>query len=135
MLRASAVAMVLALATPLTHADCVKENAEVTVAGTIARETFAGPPNYESVAKGDEAELYWILTASEPVAICPAGTPEQRLQLLLDEKQYKRYKSMLGKPVVVKGAIWSAQTGHHHTNALITVAEVQPAAARAAASP
>ncbi|HEV7715064.1 MAG TPA: hypothetical protein VGO53_05695, partial [Steroidobacteraceae bacterium] len=56
---------------PLARATaCAVENDEILVTGALSRETFAGPPNYESVDKGDKAETYWILTLREPVVLC-----------------------------------------------------------------
>jgi len=34
------------------------EDGEINVVGTVARVTFAGPPNYESIADGDKPEMY-----------------------------------------------------------------------------
>jgi hypothetical protein len=135
MLKAATFTIVLGLISSLAQAaDCVAEDTEITLTGTIARETFPGPPNYESVANGDKAETYWILTSSEPVAICASkadkpgnatGRPQQRLQLVLDEKQYKLYAPLLNGRVSVKGPVFSAHTGHHHTEALVTVKNMQ----------
>jgi uncharacterized membrane protein len=113
------------------------EDAEINVVGTVARVTFAGPPNYESIADGDKPETYWILTTSQSIVICPAGAEksggtatnagQQRLQLVLDNGQYKLYGSLLNQRVSVKGKVWSAQTGHHHTGLLVTVGDMRAA--------
>lgn len=141
MLKATTAIIVLGLSASAAHAECVKENSEVTVTGKIARETFAGPPNYESIEKGDKAERFWVLTGSEPVEVCAAearakGASSGKFQLVLDEKQYQRFASFIGRPVAVKGTAWVAQTGHHHTAVLITVADIRSArVAVAAAAP
>ena len=41
----------------------------VKLVGVIKNQTFPGPPNYESVAKGDAPEDYWILTLDEPIDV------------------------------------------------------------------
>lgn len=139
MLRTAALAIVLGLSWHAAQAECAMEDGEINVVGTVARATFAGPPNYESIADGDKPETYWILTTSQSIVICPAGAEksggtatragQQRLQLILDDKQYELYGPLLNQRVSVKGKVWSAQTGHHHTGALVTVEDMRAAAA------
>src|SRR5437762_13578091 len=64
--------------------DCLSyEPATVALKGTISRKTFAGPPNYESIKKGDERETYWVLHLTKPVCVnadMPNGeTPEKNV--------------------------------------------------------
>ena len=105
------------------------EAATVTLSGKLSRKTFAGPPNYESVRGGDAPETYWILHLARPV--CVSGEePEENvsdIQLILSEAQYPRHKGLLGKRVVVSGKLVHAETGHHHTNVLLNVAEIKGA--------
>ena len=106
------------------------ESAKVTLKGKISRKTFAGRPNYESIEKGDEPETYWILHLSEPICVkgdesMPNGESTENnvfdIQLGLDEEQYAKYKDLLGKPVVIRGTLSHAISGHHHTNILLKV--------------
>jgi hypothetical protein len=39
--------------------------------------------------------------------------------------EYQKYKDLLGINVIVRGQLFPMQTGHHHTNVLITVKEIQ----------
>jgi Domain of unknown function (DUF4431) len=110
--------------------DCLSyDPTTVTLKGKLSRKTFAGPPNYESVKKGDAPETYWILHLTRP--ICVSGDePEKNvsdIQLFLSEEQYARHKDLLGKRVVVSGKLWHASTGHHHTNVLLNVAGIKGA--------
>jgi hypothetical protein len=84
----------LSLVQPANQACVSYEPEAVKLSGVIKEHTFAGPPNYESVAKGD-------------------------VQLLLPRKQYG--KSLLGRKVVVRGTLFRGHTGHHHTKVLLTV--------------
>ena len=108
--------------------DCLSyEPSTVRLKGTILRKTFAGRPNYESVKKGDEPETYWIFHPAKPV--CVAGdepeTNVRDIQLVFpDMKQYRRYASLLGKRVAVRGKLFHASTGHHHPNVLLEVASI-----------
>ena len=37
--------------------------------GTLERKTFPGPPQYESIAAGDEPETVWLLKLDAPVCV------------------------------------------------------------------
>jgi hypothetical protein len=137
---ASIIAIVLGLTSQLAHAECVVENDEIAVIGALSRETFAGPPNYESVHKGDQAETYWILTIRDPIAFCTVaatnGKPPtlgsvNRFQLVLNEDQRGVTQSLIARYAVVRGRIFVGHASHHHTSALIEVVEMRPASARA----
>lgn len=122
-----AVALLLA---PHALAGCLPyEPVPVELRGVLSRQTFPGPPNYESVEAGDRPETYWILTLDRPV--CVEGTagddtnvPEKgvrRVQLVLTEGQYSACGSLIGKKVTVSGTLFHAITGHHHTSVLMSV--------------
>jgi hypothetical protein len=105
----------------------------VELRGVIARETFPGRPNYESIQDGDEPEACWILTLERPV--CVDGTPGddtdvtekgvQEIQLVLSKDQYAAYASLPGKKVSTSGTLFHAITGHHHKSVLMTVREIK----------
>ena len=110
------------------------EPATVTLKGKISRKTFAGPPNYENVKKGDTPESYWILRLSKLICVNTdekiiGGEKRERtvsnLQLILSGEQYAQYKGALGKRVEVSGKLMHAHTGHHHTNVLLTVTGIK----------
>ncbi len=113
------------------------EPATVTLDGTITAKTFAGPPNYENIENGDEPETSWVLHLASPVCVnadekTPEGKEAERdvsdVQLVFaNGNQYAGRKDLLGKPVIVSGKLFHAITGHHHTNVLITVAEIKGA--------
>ena len=109
----------------------------VTLIGTIRRQTFPGPPNYENVQKGDRPETYWMLSLEVPVCVTkdakdpelnPAKQSVSELQLVLnDQKAYGKYGRFLGHRVIVRGALFGGITGHHHTEVLITVQSIERA--------
>lgn len=106
----------------------------VTLDGRISRKTFPGRPNFESIQNGDEPETYWVLRLSKSVCVnkgaegMPDDMPEKgvsKVQLVLTGEQYARYKSLLGRQVVVKGKLFHAVSGHHHTSVLMEVTEIK----------
>ncbi|MBI5492901.1 MAG: DUF4431 domain-containing protein [Deltaproteobacteria bacterium] len=111
--------------------ECLShEPTEVRLIGTIIRKTFPGPPNYESIEKGDEPETFWILKLKRPV--CVKGRPDdelnsetekniKNLHLVLDNEMYARYKHLVLKNVIAEGTLFHAHTAHHRTKVLMTV--------------
>ena len=117
---------------PTTQAGAAKscltyERNLITLNGTIERKTLPGPPNYESVAKGDQPEVIWVLHLVKPICVTATGDWEEEknvveVQLVFPEsRQYGRYESLVSQRVSVSGKLFHAHTGHHHTKVLLTV--------------
>jgi hypothetical protein len=113
------------------------EPVSVELTGTILRKTFPGPPNYESVARGDTPEVHWLLELSSPICmtadaadpdIYPARRDIREIQLAFpDAKTYERQKNLVGKSVIAKGTLFGSHTGHHHTAIVLTVSTLSKA--------
>ena len=109
--------------------NCFAYDAEgVQLTGTISKKTFPGPPNYESIRRGDQPETYWILHLARPVcttadADSDAESGVTDLQLILTQKQYALYKKFVARKVsvTITGKLMHAHTGHHHTPVLMEV--------------
>jgi len=96
--------------------------------GTISKKTFPGPPNYESVRRGDKPETYWILHLARPICTTAGRDDDAEsnvtgIQLILTPKQYALYRKFVGGRARVKvtGKLSHAITGHHHTQVLLEV--------------
>ncbi|HWR71678.1 MAG TPA: DUF2275 domain-containing protein [Nitrospirota bacterium] len=106
------------------------EPAVMSVRGIIGEKEFPVPPNYERISQGDRRETIWILTLDN--AVCVAGKGEgtrdeasiSEIQLVLDPAGYAKYHGLLTKPVVVRGTLFHAHTGHHRTRVLLTVLDI-----------
>lgn len=108
------------------------EPSAVVLQGTIRRHTFAGPPNYESIAKGDKPEDVWLLHLTAPLCVSANATWQKerdvsRVQLVFADgpKEYERYRRLLDQKAIVTGTLFHAQTGHHHTRVLVTVRSIK----------
>jgi hypothetical protein len=109
--------------------ECISyEPSVVKLTGTLVRKTFPGPPNYESVRKGDRSETYWLLELPRPICVDeskeqrdPAQKDVRRIQLVVNEETYKNQKALVGRRVVATGTLFGAITGHHHTPVLLQV--------------
>ena len=114
-----------------TSVPCLSyEPAVIKIAGSLARKTAPGPPNYKSLRSGDRPETYWFVKLSRPVCVGedhkepdlnPAKKGVGSIQLVLSPDAYAAYKELVGKRVVVSGTLFGAITGHHHTPVLLTV--------------
>lgn len=107
------------------------EPSVVQLSGNVIRKTFPGPPNYESIERGDKPEVLWLLVLSHPIcmqedikepSLNPAQKDIRKIQLVFrDAAAYETHKKLVGKGVVAKGTLFGAHTGHHHTPLLLTV--------------
>lgn len=106
------------------------EPSVVELSGRLVRKTFAGPPNYQDVHKGDAPETVWLLRLDSPICvdqdraqpdINPAKKKIRRVQLVLGNDGETRAKSLSGKRVQTAGTLFAAHTGHHHTPVLLKV--------------
>lgn len=102
------------------------------ISGTLYRQTFAGPPNYESVAAGDIAETYFLLKLAKPTCVS-GGRPENDFEenyaavsnvllALTGPSAFESLRPLLGKVITCTGSLFSAHTGHHHTEVLLSEA-------------
>ena len=105
-----------------------------SIVGTLVRKTFAGPPNYESVKAGDEAETGWYISLARPLCFSRTQSNESQIedvagvtlvQLVLTHGEYKSHARLVGKTVKATGTFFAAQTGHHHTAVLLQVASLE----------
>lgn len=110
-----------------SYKNCLSYGPQVVVSGQLARKTFPGRPNYESVAKGDEPETGFYLTLDNPV--CTIGDSDnattaplknvRQVQLLLDESTYTMLRPLISKHLKLRGQLISGHTGHHHAPLLL----------------
>jgi len=104
--------------------------AVVELEGKLSIETFFGPPNFGENPKTDSKERSWILSLNKPINVRGKTDPDpglstpaenvRNLQLVLSVPR----KELIGKKVIVKGTLFHAHTGHHHTDALMNVQSI-----------
>ena len=135
--RMATVVVAISVSSLPVVSKCVEyDPAKVSLQGNLVRQTFAGPPNYESIASGDRPETYWFLELEIP--ICVIGKNEQSpdsetednvrvVQLNVDPDVYKSQRALLGKRVVVSGRLSHGIAGHHHTRVLLDVSSLEKA--------
>lgn len=83
----------------------------VSVSGTLVRQTYPGPPDYESLTRGDEPRVIWVLLLDRRICVVdsnrryPRQYNEKEVQLVLAPDQYVQYRSLLGERVIATGKL------------------------------
>ena|SRR5437763_16334425 len=113
-------------------AQCLDyEPAVVHLSGTISRRTFPGPPNFQSVARGDNLERVWLLRLTQPICVNVADhfdfheDRQREIQLVLTPESYQRFRHFVWQRVTATGTLFHAFDGHHHRKLLLTVTEIR----------
>jgi len=121
----------------------------VTLSGRLVSHTFAGPPGYSDVSKGDTPEVVLVLNLAKPVCTNESTVSQEywqpatqvwtpgvekhpelngvsQLQLVVtDQKVIDRCRALLSRDVTIRGSLVNAETGHHHTPLLLMVSGIE----------
>lgn len=86
------------------------EYGPIQLAGTLVRQTYAGPPDYESITKGDEPRVIWVLQLERRVCVdanakYPREPTQIEIELALAAADYAQYRHLLGQKIVVTGEL------------------------------
>ena len=136
------IVLALSLAAPplsaqIKRASCFRYGPDtVRIAGTLSRRMYYGVPGYGEDPKHDEQESGFYLDLTAPFCTVQgadatevAQTNVRRIQLVLDRRSYDALRPFLGKQVRLRGTLFGATTGHHHTPVLLDVlqsAHIEP---------
>ena len=106
------------------HALQCVEYGSVSLVGTLVRQTYAGPPDFDSVTKGDEPVVIWILQLDERTCVHSSSkelgeSNEHEMQLEWDGEQAARYRELLGKRLIVDGEL--IRGGARHDKRLVVI--------------
>jgi len=94
----------------LTAAECIEYGA-VSLTGRLVRQTYAGPPDFESMTRGDQPQVIWILALDRGVCAVDGGAryprePYQKeIQLVLPAELASKYRALLGERVTATGQL------------------------------
>ena len=105
------------------------EPSVVELQGKLSLQEFPGPPEYESIARGDKPERFWILTLRSPVRVV-ADPDDELMQTQDDVKEIQlvclsgcgeRFSFFVGEAITLTGTLFTAHSGHHHKSVLMVV--------------
>ena len=133
---ASTLLLIACFCSAASTQKCLEYGPMVSLAGTLRSQVFAGPPNYESIKRGDRKETAIILTlltrtcttGNDPAGIDVPETGIREMQLVIKTAaDWKTVRRRIGKRVKVTGTLFHAITGHHKTRVLIDVNDIRAA--------
>lgn len=136
-------AALLALAAGGAHAAPGTETclpyapAEATISGTLGAETYAGPPNYDSIEHGDLPQTAFFLALDKPVCVSGGGdsgnpaAPERhvekiRISLPAGGALRKRMRLLMDKVAVARGTLTHAASTRDRAAVVMELVGVEP---------
>lgn len=109
----------------------LEDQGEITLAGKLTTQLFAGPPNYESIAAGDSEERAFILELSDRICVedtagfTDPGVRFDRVHVTANsEEDLVLLRSAVGRDVTVTGEGMGAHTGHHRAPLVLFMGEI-----------
>jgi len=94
--------------------QCLAPDVRVTLSGFVVGGLFPGPPEYASVAEGDEAYRAGFLYVDAPICLTDGNAPTTMVQLVCADADLPE-----GEVVSVTGTLFSAHTGYHRSPVLL----------------
>ena len=107
--------------------------AAVTLTGRLIQRTLPGPPNYQSIARGDRPQVVDLLILEAPICTIPdykdspntdAFQGQDTIQVRRAESTWREVRRLSGKRVVVKGTLAEWALGPDRTPVVIDPTEV-----------
>lgn len=108
----------------------LRGTATAAVSGVLTTQLFAGPPNYESIAKGDAEEQGFLLElpgrmcADDGEFISPDESFDRVHVTAGDGVVLGVLKAAVGRTVTVRGEAFGAHTGHHRAPLVLVASQV-----------
>jgi hypothetical protein len=130
--RSIIILVSLLVVTSVHAADTYKfEPSVVTLVGKLVKKEFHGPPGYGEDPKHDKKENASILLLNHPIKVVAEKsdqfneTRDNVKEIQLINVKRIALSQFFHKNVKVTGKLSSAITGHHHTDVLIEINDIQ----------
>lgn len=102
------------------------------IEGTLITRLHYGPPGYGEDPDNDKEEYPFILQLDDPIKVIAEDTDVfnsdisnvLEIQLVLNPEEVEIIKQYKNKRIKIQGTLFSAFTGHHHTEVLIVVDKI-----------
>jgi len=103
------------------------------ISGTLTVERFYGPPGFGEDTLHDSREDSYVLLLEAPIDVKPEAqasddfnVPKEGVfKIQLTSAQGISFREYKDKEVELRGTLFGAHTGHHHTDVLMEVQEIQ----------
>jgi hypothetical protein len=116
------LAALAALATYPAQASCL-DYGPMSLTGTVVRQTYAGPPDYESVTKGDQPIVIYVLQLDDTLCLVESTVVAQNtreVQLQWSAGGPEPFRDLLGRKVTFTGEL--IRGGAKHDKRVVLVA-------------
>ncbi len=109
--------------------------ASVSLTGRLIQRRLPGPPNYESIARGDRPQVVDFLILDAPICTIPdykdspntdAFQGQDTIQVRRAESTWRDVRRLTGSRVVVTGTLSEWALGPDRTPVVIDPTEVRP---------
>lgn len=95
------------------------EAKDLELRGRLARKVFPGPPNYESIKRGDQPDTIWMLRLDRAICVNRRGeflaqSRVREVQLIPSEHDVHNLRIYLDRQVLFRGTLRGAEQGWHH---------------------
>ncbi|KJR43464.1 hypothetical protein MCHI_000624 [Candidatus Magnetoovum chiemensis] len=119
--------------------ECLQyEPAIVTLKGKAYKESFIGPPNYESIESGDTPSSEIIIKLDHPICVIAEANDEmnetvydvKEIQIDTDsiknfEELLRTYKGVINKKVIATGSLYNAILGFHRRKVVLETSNLK----------
>jgi Domain of unknown function (DUF4431) len=104
-----------------TCVDVSQADTRLSLRGTLRQQLFAGPPNFESIANGDEERRTFILELPESICLNDGGDfsdPSERVVTVHvgvgAPEVSPLLMALVDRVIEVEGEAFASHTGHHN---------------------
>jgi hypothetical protein len=108
------VATLALMAASTANASCM-DYGPASLTGTLVRQTYAGPPDYESVTKGDQPIVIYVLQLNYTLCLNESrvvGQGIREMQLQWSGAGPGPFSDLLGRKVTVSGELIRGDAKH-----------------------
>ena len=108
------IAATAALAAFAAHASCL-DYGPASLTGRVVRQTYAGPPDYESTTRGDRPVVFYVLQLDYTLCVADSrvvGLATRELQLEWAAGGTEPFGELLGRKVTVSGELMRGEARH-----------------------
>jgi hypothetical protein len=96
-----------------------------SLTGRIVRQTYAGPPDYESVSKGDRPIVIYLLQLNYTLCVADSAVVGRATREVQLEWQAGDPASLLGKKVTVTGELIRGGARHDKRDVMVAAEVTQ----------
>jgi hypothetical protein len=111
-------AALAALSAIAAQASCLNYG-PASLTGRVVRQTYAGPPDYESTTRGDRAVVYYVLQLDYTLCVADSSVVGRGIRELQLEWSGGDPATLLGRKVTVTGELIRGGARHDKKDVIV----------------